>query len=159
MLDKVYISYFYQIRFFTPEYIPLSTAIYDPKWFHNNRGQDNIFSDKNDVINGLRIESLHPYKDNDYCVHCNRTGNPDTCGFMKNYREQLADIDFEDFIEKLEEFLININQKILKMDKDLIPVFIVHEAPDNKCSERVPLIEWFNSNDVECIEWSKDLVI
>lgn len=31
---KILISYFYQIRFFKPNMIPLSTAAFDPKWFH-----------------------------------------------------------------------------------------------------------------------------
>ena len=35
---KIYTSYFYQIRFFKPNMIPLSTAKYDPSWFHKGLG-------------------------------------------------------------------------------------------------------------------------
>ena len=44
---KIMTSYFYQIRFFKPYMIPLSTAKWDPKWFHRNQGQNYQFKDKN----------------------------------------------------------------------------------------------------------------
>ena len=158
MIEKVYISYFYQIRFFTPRFVPLSTAIFDPKWYHLNKGNEHIYKDKNGVVIGLRSELLHPQIDNNCCSTCKRTGNPSTCEFIKKYREQLHKIDFERFMDSLEVFLDKVNEMILQSeDDDLVPVFIVHEALDNPCSERVPLIEWFTDNDVECIEWSKDL--
>ena len=33
-------SYFYQIRFFRPDMIPLSTARFDPSWYHRNKGHN-----------------------------------------------------------------------------------------------------------------------
>ena len=42
-------SYFYQIRNFKPNMIPLSTALWDPKWFHKNKGHSFQFKDKNGV--------------------------------------------------------------------------------------------------------------
>ena len=30
---KIYISYFYAVRFFKPYQIPMSTAVWDPKWW------------------------------------------------------------------------------------------------------------------------------
>ena len=60
---KIMTSYFYQIRFMKQNYIPLSTAIWDPKWFHQNKGQDFQFKDKNGVWNGLRAEIFMPGKE------------------------------------------------------------------------------------------------
>ena len=48
-------SYFYQIRNFKKNMLPVSTAIYDPKWYHHNLGYNNIFEDKRGILNGLRI--------------------------------------------------------------------------------------------------------
>lgn len=31
---KFYISYFYAVRFMKPNTVALSTAMWDPKWFH-----------------------------------------------------------------------------------------------------------------------------
>ena len=60
---EIYTSYFYQVRFMKPYHIPLSTAVWDPKWFHANRGQDYHFKDKNGVYNGLRAPVFAPGKD------------------------------------------------------------------------------------------------
>ncbi len=57
---KLYTSYFYQVRFFRPNMVPLSTAIWDPKWYHDGKDHAYTFIDKNGVINGIRCEALHP---------------------------------------------------------------------------------------------------
>lgn len=57
---RLYTSYFYQIRFFTPNMVPVSTAVWDPKWYHNFAGQDSVFLDKRSVVNGLRAPALAP---------------------------------------------------------------------------------------------------
>ena len=56
----IYISYFYNVRFLKPDQVPVSTAVWDPKWFHDFKGQSHKFFDKRGVLNGLRAESLHP---------------------------------------------------------------------------------------------------
>ena len=55
---KLAISYFYKIRFFQPWMIPISTAAWDPKYYHDNKGKDYLFVDKRGVINGYRYEAL-----------------------------------------------------------------------------------------------------
>ena len=57
---KLAISYFYKIRFFQPWMIPISTAAWDPKYYHDNKGKDYLFVDKRGVINGYRYEALAP---------------------------------------------------------------------------------------------------
>lgn len=154
-MEKVYISYFYQIRFMTPEYVPISTALSDPKWFHNFNGNEFVFFDKNGVINGIRSKLLKPgLKCQDLCTGSKACALiPSFCRFLQAYREQLSEIDFNEFKSGLAECLIEYSK--ISGVKDPIPVFIVYEAPSNSCSERVPLIEWFNSNSIECEEWSK----
>lgn len=155
---KIYTSYFYMIRFFNPNMIPLSTAIYDPKWYHAFRGNDFIFYDKRGVLNGLRIEPLHPTSDNDECVGCNRSGDPNTCSFIKKYREQVYSIDFNKFQESLEKYL-DIISKRYKGGSDIIPVLIFHEAPDNPCSERSVIHSWLYDNGVEFEELTKTTIV
>ena len=43
---KFALGYFYQVRFFTPNMIPVSTAVSDPKWYHQNKGPQFTFLDK-----------------------------------------------------------------------------------------------------------------
>ena len=35
-------------------------------------------------------------------------------------------------------------------------VFIVHEAPDNKCSERASIQQWLKNAGYEVEEWNKE---
>lgn len=86
---KLYTSYFYQIRFFAPNIVPVSTAVWDPKWYHNFAGQDNVFLDKRGVVNGLRAPALAPGSQlegscagkDGTAVGC--THNPSTCAFLR----------------------------------------------------------------------------
>ena len=155
---KVYVSYFYQIRFFSRNTIPLSTAVWDPKWYHSWNDQDYTFYDKNLVINGLRVPMLAP---GDSCKNlCQGTSKctvrtPSSCDFMEAYKEQLSKIDFNNFMTAL-EMVGNSRKLIDKFDGDPIIVLIVHEAPDNPCSERTALQQWFRDNGYELKEWTPE---
>lgn len=152
---KIMTSYFYMIRFFSPWMIPLSTALSDPKWYHNHQGKTHIFFDKNRVINGIRIETLHP---DDSCSNlC--TGkpckyDPATCKFLKAYHNQLKKIDFQEFIDWCERFADNC-KKVFKLDHEPVLVLIVHEAPDNQCSEREMIHRWFQENNYPITEFKR----
>lgn len=56
---KLAISYFYQIRFFKPYMIPVSTAHWDPDWYHDWMGDAHMFVDKRGVLNGVRTQLLN----------------------------------------------------------------------------------------------------
>ena len=92
-------------------------------------------------------------------IYAPHTGDPNTCKFIVEYKKQLEMLDFDIFMDRLEQNLTTVVKRYLGIvDIDeVIPIFIVHEAPDNKCSERVPLMEWFERNDIECIEWMDNL--
>lgn len=154
-MNKIYISYFYQIRNFNRSMIPISTAVWDPKWYHNFQSQSHLFKDKNGVYNGIRNPLLMPGKSCEgLCNGRCAIKHPESCEFIKAYREQLDEINFADFITDLEDLITQY--KLAEPDiEDPIPVLIVHEAPDNPCSERVPLIEWLRSHHIECEEFQK----
>lgn len=144
---KIYTSYFYQLRFFKPYMIPLSTAVWDPKWYHNNYDQDYTFVDKNGVINGLRCEALHP---GPFCEGACRgtTGNapgcthdPESCAFLKLYLAQLNKLDKADYLRRIENLCRKV-QKELGFTEEPVAVLMVHEAPSNPCSERLALQQW-----------------
>lgn len=151
---QIYTSYFYQIRFFPKNYIPISTAKWDPKWFHNGQGDDYIFKDKRGVYNGLRcnIFPLTPEEEAEITI-CNPECMQDyhNCKFLKTYRQHLENIDFQKFINEL-QLLINKINEIEKFQEEPIIVFIVYETPNNICSERGPLLEWLNSHGVAAKE-------
>lgn len=150
---KIYISYFYQIRFFKPYMIPVSTACGDPAWYHNWLGKDFTFLDKRKVVNGLRCEELHP---DDRCsglcygsAECDE--DPDKCQFKKQYAQQLEEMDLDQFLQRAAASLQRLKEQ-LKLNREPMLVLMVHEAPYNHCSEREILIKYFNSHGVECEE-------
>ena len=138
MQKHIFTSYFYNIRFFKPYQVPLSTACFDPKWFHNFKGQGHIFLDKRKVLNGLRCEVLHPnYTCDNMCrgpESC-QTKDPNTCMFLRAYRQQLADIDKDKFMQTMAKLRQKL-QAVLKLSRLPDLIFIVHEPPYKACSER-----------------------
>lgn len=151
---KVVTSYFYKIRFFTPNIIPLSTAVYDPKWFHQNKGKDYIFLDKNGVINGLRCEMFMPGSE---CSNlCRGTdacqSNPGNCDFLRKYREQLDKLDIKQVIKAL-SIVSEKLQRSMQFEGEPVMALIVHEAPSKICSEREVIREWSKANDFPIQEW------
>lgn len=151
-------SYFYQIRFFKPNMIPISTARWDPSWFHKGKGEKFTFFDDNGVINGLRLPEFAPgpmceglCSGNDKCIG----HNPSSCDFLKIYRKQLNSIPYKDLIHRCEKYLTWYKSKYEREIVDPIFVMIVYEAPDNSCSERAAIQDWFKSHGVDC----KELVV
>lgn len=144
---KVYTSYFYKIRSFKPNMIPVSTAIWDPKWFHAEMGQDYIWFDKNGVVNGLRVEELHPRIENSECMSC-KDHNRTTCEFKRLYEEQISKLDFKVINDLFEEFG-RIMKEERKVEGEPVIVLIVHEAPNNHCSEREILQKYFHAEELQ----------
>ena len=152
---KIRTSYFYQIRNFTRNMIPISTAIWDPAWFHNFTNDYNYtFLDKRHIINGLRCNAIiEQGKESNHGPEICPCENKDynTCSFLSNYRKNLENIDFNKLISALKEYA-NYYKKEFEIENEIIIVFIVYETPTNPCSERKPLQDYFNSHGVECKE-------
>lgn len=148
---KIMISYFYQVRFFTPNMIPLSTAVWDPKWFHDNRTQNYFFKDKRGVYNGLRAE---PFMPGEECEGLCRgaetcsTNDPYLCKFLRTYRAQLNRLNFNDIMKRFKRLGDFIQEKE-KFTEEPVMVLLVHESFDNPCSESWPIIDWFKQHGYE----------
>lgn len=158
---KFYISYFYQIRNMTPNMLPVSTAMYDPKWFHNGNGNGYRYIDKNGVINGVRMNEvcMEAYRVEDLIkkgIMCNQEcpRNLQICSFMQEYAKCIRDKnpDFNKFISFCEGYLQFLNQR-LNLCLDTI-IFIVHENPLINCGERPVLQQWFLENGIELEEFN-----
>ena len=138
---KIYTSYFYQIRNFTPNIIPVSTALNDPFWYKPPEGQ-RYYIDKNGVINGLRYEPLIVQREAQNCqCPCQDRGRAPACPTMLEYESLLNSLVDKERILKAFEYCCN------KFNADTI-CLMVYEAPNNPCSERYALQRFFN-----CTEW------
>lgn len=141
---KIYTSYFYQIRNFKPNMIPVSTALSDPDWFKPPIGKE-YYIDKRGIICGLRYKPLIVQSQGThYCPCENKTILKGNCPTMQEYKELLETIDFDKMIKAF-EFCLN------KFNKDTI-VLIVYEAPNNPCSERMALQNYFAAHGYKCEE-------
>ena len=153
---KILISYFYKMRFLSRNMIPVSTACFDPKWFHDNKGNDYVYQDSNGVYNGFRYESLAPDSTcNGYCSKsCTETAPG--CQFLTKYREQLDRIDFDQMIKDFNKFAEDFKSSV-GFSEDPVIVLMVYETPSNPCSERSVLISWFKDHGMTLEEYNERL--
>lgn len=120
--------------------MPLSTAMFPPKWYAESN-KSKAFLDKNLVINGLTIHEFVP-KSAEECPCIKK--NPAECSFLKMYRKQLHELNFEKVIQSYEELARKISS-ITNIEIEEI-VLLVYEKPTNVCSERAALKELFHEN-------------
>lgn len=150
----IFTSYFYQIRNFPRTLIPLSTALGDPTWYHDNQGKQHQFFDKRGVLNGLRAHPFVPQMQYDgECSGKPCLLSPNDCGFLKNYRAQLDRLNFDDILHRFQTLHDRICNDWKVPDIDF--ALIVHEAPQNLCSERQVILRWFADNGMPINEWRK----
>lgn len=143
---KIYTSYFYQIRNFTPNMIPISTAISDPAWYRPPVGKE-YYIDKRGIVCGLRYEPLIVQKrGTKECLglhqQCPFYIEGCQCECMQEYYQLLCSLVDKEKTLKAFEYCLN------KFNADTI-VLIVYETPKNLCSERFALQEFFNCKELE----------
>lgn len=152
---KILISYFYQIRFFPRNYVPISTAAFDPKWFHPQGNKSGIFEHKSGATYGIRMEEFSPMEiDCDCKKDCEH--DPKTCNFLRDYENWLNDkLDFNACIKNIEDIAHKYNYS----GEEPVAVLVVYETPDNPCSERVKLVKWFSEHGYILEEFDKDRIV
>lgn len=133
-----------------PNTVALSTAKSDPQWFHHGWDRSVVYEDKNGVLNGLRADPFVPQTFENaegYCGYCDK--DPVHCKFIKAYRQQLSNLDFDDMMRRFK----SIAERVVKNGEEPEIVLLVHEAPNNPCSERWPLFEWFKKHGIDVEEY------
>lgn len=149
-------SYFYQIRHFKEYMIPVSTAKWDPDWFHDFTGiYEHVWVDKRGIYNGIRCENLHFQETEDEVCNCGKgcfeALKPEgTCSFLTAYRKQIFKNDFQVFYNDCLRLVDKLG--LTNSPFEPIIVLIVYEVPTNPCSERKVLQDWIKSNGYSCEE-------
>lgn len=152
---KFYISYFYHVRHFPSDMLPISINSGEPNWYHDFKDRKHCFKDKRGVWNGGYIEELSSsnldISDPEICKNCQRIklagGN---CPFMQAFRQKLDKLDFNRTINKLEATAKHFDCSSI--------CFVVYEKPDVKCGERWPFVEWFKDHGIAIEEFSTNIV-
>lgn len=158
---KVYTSYFYQIRNMNENCLAFSTALGDPKYFHDFTGDKTYkFIDKNGVLNGLRAEPFCPRLDlppekicsgKEGCAHL-AADLPWYCDFLLEYYKKLTMLDPQDIEQRFRKVQADW-EEYLGHSIESTFILLVHEAPTNPCSERVMLQRWLKENGFGGEEW------
>lgn len=147
MINKIWISYYYQIRFLRPNQIPIATTLSTPPWF---RKEGKAYLDKRNVLNGFRSTWFVPNKNlTNLCRGPEHKeicgGDPNKCSFLQGYKEQLRKIKWEDLQNHFEQIIKKAETDFYNTIERPEIVLIVYEAfMKNKCSEAWPLKEWFD---------------
>lgn len=149
---KIKISYFYQIRHFSKNMVPMSTAIWDPQWYHAGLGPDHIYYDKRGILNGLRLKPIITKAQGLGLCPCENK-NPAQCKFLQEYRKCLDKVDFNKMMAGIRAFADQYKKENY-INEEIIMVLIVYETPLNPCSERQALVDYFKKNGVNCEEWT-----
>lgn len=138
---KIYTSYFYQIRNFKPNMIPVSTAISDPAWYRPPADKE-YYIDKRGIVCGLRYEPLIVQLQGTHGCPCENRELAPNCPTMIEYKHLLQSLVDKEKTLKAFEYCCN------KFNADTI-VLIVYETPKNLCSERWALQEFFGCEELK----------
>jgi hypothetical protein len=80
------------------------------------------------------------------------------CPFINAYTEHLNTVDFNNYLFPEFERIAEEVRKINNYEGEPEIILLVYETPDNPCSERRPLIDYFKRHGVEVTEYQKFIV-
>ena len=153
-------SYFQQIRNIKdPSYIFLDTSIWAPKWLDPSNGTKQYINEYNQLI-GIKLDELLLTEDEIPEEMCSGQPCPyiekhPYCQFLKAYYKHLQKIGFNNLLQEINRIAEDV-RKITHYEGEPKIVLLVHEKPDNPCSERGPLVRFFKENGIILREWSKE---
>ena len=158
---KIYTSSYYNIRFFTPNMIPIATSIDWPYWLRKNKPK--LYLNEDNVIIGIKEEKFSNFmplfnsleeKCRKDCPYKNKVPN---CQFMLKYSEYLKTIDFNALLIEFKRIIKEV-KKINKFEGEPIIVLMVFESEKCNCAERPCIQKWFKDNGYNLEEWNKSLL-
>ena len=144
---KLYVSYWYQVRFFPRNLICLSTVVWPPKYqIKDSTGQPAIIIDCPPFKPGAACDGL--------CNGKCEIKHPHDCDFLKEYGKQLDAINTDDFLNHLKK----LADKIMSVEhfNNVDFAFIVYEATKNPCSERQEIMRWGKEHNLGIEEWRSE---
>ena len=157
---EYFITYFQNVRYLTEEYIVIDTSIWAPKWLDPSNGKRQYINENN-VLIGIKEESFLIPEDEIPEEMCNGKPCPyinkhPHCQFLDAYEKHLAKIDFNGYLIPELHRVAEEVRKITHYKGEPKIILLVHEKPDNPCSERLCLIRLFEKNGIILKEWTKE---
>ena len=160
---EIYITSFNYLKHFTPNMIPISTAMGWPWWLYKSAGHKlgEYYLDEKNVMIGISEEKFPPgekYEElEEKCQkNCPYKNKVPHCQFMEMYYKHLSSLNFNEIIEDWKRVAEDV-RKINHYDGEPIIVLLVYEAANCPCAERPVLQRWFKDNGYELKELTKDV--
>lgn len=155
---QLYITYFQQIRNITDDScILLDTSVWAPKWLDPSNGKRQYINENNLLI-GIKCEEFLMTEDEipeEMCSGkpCPYISKHPECQFLQAYWAHLCKLDFDKLLSEFERVAEDV-RKITHYKGEPKIVLLVHEKPDNLCSERIGLVRLFKEHGLELKEYS-----
>ena len=155
-----YITYFQNVRYLTEEYIVIDTSMRAPKWLDPSNGKKQYINDNN-VLIGIKEESFL-FSENEIPEEmcsgkpCPYIDKHPHCQFLEAYWEHLQKIDFDGYLIPELNRIAEEVRKITHYKGEPKIILVVHEKPDNLCSERLGLVRLFKNHGIILKEWTKE---
>lgn len=146
---KIKISYFPMVRHFKANQIGVSTAVWKPKYWKYGLNKHNS-------VTGIEEKSLSPYYVEQYCCkECLYKKDLPNCPFLTAYRKYLDTVDINYLLSEFKRIAEDV-KKINNYEDEPEIILLVYETPDNPCSERQPLIDYFGKHGIKLEEYHKE---
>lgn len=157
---QYFITYFQNVRYLTEECIPIDTSVWAPKWLDPSNGKRQYVNEHN-VLIGIKEESFLMTEDEmpeEMCAGrpCQYESKWPHCQFLDSYWKHLQKIDFDGYLIPELNRIAEEVRKITHYEGEPKIILMVHEKPDNHCSERLGLVRLFKEHGIELKEWTKD---
>ena len=137
------------VRHFKANQIGVSTAVWKPKYWSYGKN-------KYGSVTGIEEKSLSPSYIEQFCSReCGYKELLPHCPFIKAYAEYLNTIDFNNYLLPEFERIAEDVRKINNFEGEPEIILLVYETPDNPCSERGPLMEYFKTRGIIVEEYQK----
>ena len=146
---RISISYFPMVRYFLPNQIGISTAVFKPHYWSYGLTKRGSFQ-------GIEEKSLSPYYVEQYCSkECPYKKDLPNCPFLTTYRNYLDTVNINYLLSEFKRIAEDV-KKINNYVGEPEIILLVYETPSNPCSERQPLIDYFEKHGIKIEEYSKE---
>ena len=137
------------VRYFKPNQIGISTCVWKPKYW--------IYSlTKRGSFQGIEEPQLAPLQIEQYCCNdCPHKANVPNCPFLIDYRKYLDTVDFNYLMTEFNRIAEDV-KKINNYECEPEIILLVYETPSNLCSERQPLIDYFEKHGIKIEDYNKE---
>ena len=158
---QIKITSFNNVRYFTENIIPISTAasVGWPWWLYKSDNQKlgDYYVNQNNVMIGIKEDAFSAGdfydKLTEQCQkNCPYRIKAPHCQFMEAYYEHLNTFDFSKLLNEFNRIAEDV-RKITQFKGEPIIVLLVYEAASCICAERPVLQRWFKDNGYELNEW------